>query len=629
MGAGASELYGGVVRSSDRPNFGGTCIMVASYRVTVNAVSFGTPISVGDGTYSYSNATGSVTTVHFPSVTAIVYKNYGICANITGSNGILSENGGSFGTGTTKDRIASGNVPANYTYTTFTTGNPADYRYGMSNNTSTGTGPANYSIDPNDPNPTHRVFNVWDIIGDHTGAANPVAGNLPADVNNGQSGGYMVVINASFRTDTAFLDTVRNLCPNTSYEYSAWFRNICPKCGVDSTNTGPATVGYIPTGPGDTSGVHPNLTFNINGYDYYTSGDMAYTGQWVKKGFTYRTGPSETQMIINIRNNAPGGGGNDWAIDDISVATCTPNLNLNPSTPNVNVCFGDGTSLSAEVRSFFDNYTYWVWERSTDNGVTFTNTAFSGNGTVTPVFDGTQYVHTAPGPSFIGDASTNYNIFRLRVASSAGNLVDPNCSFVAARTVQVFVNNCMDLLATRLTPLYGKLNNKLATLQWTTQHETTGIVFDIERSTDGTHFQKIATVNATGGEGGNASYSFKDMEPVTGATYYRIKLVHNNSFVYSNVVLLDIEHTRFEVKALVNPFDNYVSFTVITPADKEATILLFDSYGRQVLQQKKALLKGLNKIVLPDLGNLSDGNYILRIEAGANIVNKKLVKHSH
>ena len=471
IGNGGTSATGGTIRNTNRPtNFGSTCIMVASYRVTVNAVLFGTIINLGGGAITYRNQPlAAATVISFPVVNAEVYKNYGICANLVGSNGIQSEFGGTFGSGNTKDRAASGKVPANYTYTPFSTGNPADYKYGISNNTSANNG-ANYSVNPSDPVSGNRVFSVWDIAGDHTGAASATAGNLPADVNAGQSGGYMVVINAAYRTDTAFLDTVKSLCPNTYYEYSAWFRNICRMCGSDSVGTSSSAAGYIPTGPGDSSGVHPNLTFNINGYDYYSTGDILYSGQWIKKGFTYLTGPAQTQMIISIRNNAPGGGGNDWAIDDIGVATCTPNLVLNPATPTVNVCYGDGRSLAADVKSYFDNYTEYIWEKSLDSGATWVSTGYSGTGT--PVYNGTEYVYTATGPSFIGDSSTNHNLYRLRVASSASNIADPACSFSDIRTVQVFVHNCMWLLKTDITSISGQLKNSFSTLYWQTVNET-------------------------------------------------------------------------------------------------------------------------------------------------------------
>jgi len=627
LGNGATQTMGGIIKNTDRPVTGGASIIIVSYHVIVNAVSFGSLVSVGGGNVRYANAAGAVTNINFPAVTAVVYKNYGICTNTIGGNGILSENGGTFGSGGTKDRAASGNVPNNYVYTSFTTGNPADYFYGISNNTSASTAVANYSINPNDLTAAHRVFGVWDIIGDHTGASNPLTGNLPADVNSGQSGGYMVVINASYRTDTAFRDTVKNLCANTSYEYSAWFRNICRKCGIDSTGTGSSSGSYVPTGPGDSSGVHPNLTFNINGYDYYTTGDMGYTGQWVKKGFTYRTGPSETQMAINIRNNAPGGGGNDWAIDDIGVATCTPTLDLNPSSPTVNVCFGDGASLSALVKSFFDNYTEYTWEKSADNGVTYTPTGY--NGSATPVFNGTEYVYTAVGPSFIGDSTTNMNIYRLRVASTAANITDPACSFAALRTVQVFVHNCSWLLKTDFVNVYGTVQHNYATVQWSTVNETAGSSYTIEKSTDGVHFTAVGKVKASA-LNGNGNYLFNDPTALNEAAYYRIKVTEETGYKYSKTILLTPNSIDFAVKNLVNPFANTLQFDLVLPGSGDVKATLFDNYGRSVkVYNLPQVNRGVTAIKIPAYNSLSNGVYTLKVEWQQQSISRRVVKMNH
>jgi hypothetical protein len=59
-------------------------------------------------------------------------------------------------------------------------------------------------------------------------------------------------------------------------------RNICSKCGCDVNGVG-ATSGsssYIPTAASDSSGVYPNLTLEVDGMDYYTTGNLLYTGQW-------------------------------------------------------------------------------------------------------------------------------------------------------------------------------------------------------------------------------------------------------------------------------------------------------------------------------------------------------------
>ncbi|HTL09885.1 MAG TPA: T9SS type A sorting domain-containing protein, partial [Chitinophagaceae bacterium] len=624
LGTGATETMGGAVKSSDRPVAGGTFMVTVAYHVIVSAVPFGSLVSVGGGTFTYANSAGTISTINFPIVNAVVYKNSGICLNTIGGNGILSESGGTFGAGNTKDRASSANVPTNYTYIPFSPSAPGDYYYGISNNTSGSTAAANYSIDPNDPVGAHRVFGVWDIIGDHTGAADPLAGNLPADVNNGQTGGYMVVINASYRTDTAFLDTVRNLCPNTYYEYSAWFRNVCRKCGVDSTGAGPSSASYVPTGPGDSSGVHPNLTFNINGYDYYTTGDMPYTGQWVKKGFSYRTGPSETQMIINIRNNAPGGGGNDWAIDDIGVATCTPNLDLNPSTPTVNLCLGNAFSLSAQVKSYFDNYTEYIWEKSIDSGANYTSVGFAGSGT--PVSNGSEYVYTANGPSFLGDSSAHNNIYRLRVASTSSNLSDPNCSFAATRTVKIYVQNCMWLLKADFKTVSGSMSDNVGLLQWTTVNEMEKTNYVVEKSRDGVHYSPIASIKATG-VNGSGTYSFKDPTALTGAAYYRIKLAEDDHFKYSKVILLSPAKLSMDIQNLVNPFSSKLQFDLILPAAGDVRATIFDNYGRAVKTiVERQVNKGITTMTIPSLGELANGIYTLKVEWQQQTISKRLIK---
>ena len=219
------------------------------------------------------------------------------------------ESNGTFGTGSAQNRGTSPNT--NYLYTNFSGSTPNDYYYGIANNTSA-AGSTNQLLAKSN---AARVHGVWDISGDHTGATNTAKGNLPA--SPGTAGGYMLAINASYRTDIAFDFNVSGVCPDTYYEISAWFKNICYKCGCDSLGRFTGSAGYLPTGAGDSSGVKPNIAFAINGVDYYTTGNLRYRGlggtqtgsdtlnEWVQRAFVYKTGPSETSFVMTLRNNAP------------------------------------------------------------------------------------------------------------------------------------------------------------------------------------------------------------------------------------------------------------------------------------------------------------------------------------
>jgi hypothetical protein len=421
----ATATQRGRITYNDKPSFyGSTCIMVATYRVQVTG-GYGSTVSLGGGTISYFPRGLAITSITFPSDDVMIFKNLSICPN-SSSNTITSEFGGTFGSGKPKNRVPSSKISNNYTYNIFGPNTPNDYYYNISNNTSIGG--AGYTTLNTWPIPdaAHRVFGLWDIIGDHTGAVSPLLGNPATDTVNG-TGGYMAVINSSYKPGITFLDTINNLCPNTYYQYSAWFRNICSRCACDSNGKPPSSVGYIPTGPGDSSGVHPNLTFNVNGFDYYTTGDMPYTGQWIRKGFTYLTGPAQTSMIIYVRNNAPGGGGNDWALDDITVASCTPNISLTPNKPDT-LCRGSDDTVRFKVTAFFNNYTEWKLEKSVNGGATWTSPGLDtlGNpaaGSAIPVFNPVSglYEYLVTRYYRLNNIDTTV-IYRLTIASTVANL---------------------------------------------------------------------------------------------------------------------------------------------------------------------------------------------------------------
>ena len=657
MGSGATSSMGGTVSNTSKPNFyGNTCIMVASFRIVVNG-GYGTQINVGNGSITYSASAAA--SINFPAYTIMVFKNYGLCSNSTGTNALINEYGGTFGSGNVKDRVASNKVPSNYTYATFSSstsgGMPADYFYGVSNNTSGGTTTATgyatsntaYLI-PDGSSPSHRIFGVWDIIGDHTGASSPLLGNPPTDDLNGASGGYMVVVNAAYRTDTAFLDTVYNLCPNTYYQYTAWFRNICSHCGCDSNGTGNGSSGYIPTAPGDSSGVYPNLTFNINGYDYYSTGNMKYTGQWVQKGFTYLTGPTQTTMVISIRNNAPGGGGNDWAIDDIGVSSCYPSMLLTPNKPDT-LCQGADDTVRFKVTSYFNNYTEWKLEKSVDNGVTWTTTGVDttgqpASGTATPVYNASsgQYEYLVSRYFRLNpvDALIKY---RITVASTTTNLSNSNCSFITTSPKIVYAVNCNIVLPTSLLSFKGHVNPPAGgssggsagqgggqgVLQWVSTGEVDGTTYTVESSNDGMKFTAAGTIHGQASPGQGASYQWTDPTLLTGARYYRIRISAGTYSTYSTQVMLSDGSITFSIRNLGNPFTDHIAMELASPADGTVRLSLVDMYGRVVKVQRQTLTQGLNNFNIEGLGGLSNGTYVLQITAGDKIFSQKVVKYTN
>ncbi len=398
-------------------------------------------------------------------------------------------------------------VVTGYTKVNIGLNQPVDNNYAIANNTSSNGTTNNAGPYVPTPNP-NRVFNgFWDIIGDHTGALSPTTGNLPPPA--GQPGGYMLVVNAAFTAGEAFRDTIKNVCPDTYYEFSAWVRNICGKCGIDSNSN--AT--YLP-------GVLPNLAYAINDVDYFTTGNIAYDQKWAKRGFIYKTGAGETQFAITIKNNAAGGGGNDWVIDDIKLSTCYPNLTNNPKD-TATACSTTFVSLSDTVSSYFNNYGNYCWEKSSD-GITWANTGVCGTKTPALVNGLWQYVVDT---AFIAVAADSGKYFRLKVGTTNSNLYDPKCSVSNSQKIflKIYSVSCSVLTSKLLTFAGNNLNEK-AILKWSTDNEEGIKEYEIQKSTDGVHFLRLGIISSNKSANGS-SYIFYDPEFNLNLSYYRLKLV--------------------------------------------------------------------------------------------------------
>lgn len=633
----ATAFRRGRVANTHKPSFyGSTCIMVASFRVRVTAAS-GSTISTGGGTMTYKSGAAALVTYTFPSNIVAVYPNYGICSNTIGTNALGTEFNGTFGSGGTRNRGSSANVPAGYTYQVFTTSGPNDYSYGIANNTSTLT---NYTTLNNWPKPdgsmpTHRVFQVWDIIGDHTGAASSSAGNPAADTVVNGNAGYMLVVNAAYRIDSAFQQTITGLCPNTYYEISCWIRNICSKCGCDSNGRGATSSAgppyYIPTAAGDSSGVSPNITFEVNGIDYYTTGNIQYTGEWVKKGFTYLTGPAQTSFTLKYFNNAPGGGGNDWALDDISVSTCSPTMKYTPNT-NPIVCDSNSITLTDTVRSYFSNYIYYKWQRSTDGGATWTDVT-AAFGPITPYWNGSawEYVSSYVVPPAATQPGNDGDRYRLVTSTTLANLANPSCSFTdQGSIVTLKVIECGPVLATRLIYFTGKKYSDHARLEWKTTAEAEPLQYEVQKSADGLNYLSIGVLDGLYNPGASTNtYFFDDPAALTGMDFYRVVMRNfSGNSIISGTWLITAAPETLAFTSLINPFTTGLRFEVQSPRRDAAVAELLDITGKAVSWKQLDLVRGINQVILNTNPQLPPGLYILRVKSGNSIIQRKAVKQS-
>ncbi|QNA45141.1 hypothetical protein [Lacibacter sediminis] len=621
------------IYNTGRPSFyGGTCIIMVTYRVTINTTA-GNTFTIPGGAFRYKTA-NTLSEITLPSIvrrlntmTVMVTDPLPVC-DAVGNNSIVG-NGGNFGSGSTQNlnpAPAAGTVVPGYQWRAFsspTTG-PNDSMFTVANNTSP-TASTNVSLAyPN----SNRLFNVWDIIGDHTNAANPVLGN-PA-TTAGQPGGYMAVVNAAYGINNAVQQTVNGLCPDTYYEFSAWFRNICRRCSCDTSGKGSGSTGFksymAPVVPNtnDSAGVLPNLTFQVDGMDYYTTGNLDYNGQWIKKGFLFKTGAGQNSVNIVIRNNAPGGGGNDWVMDDVSFSTCLPGLAMRPSNNPV-YCQNGQVDMSVVVQSFYSNYQYYRWERSIDNGASWNNAPLSPSPlTFSYTYNSPYYVDTVEYPSFIANPANNGHRFRIRVGTSLTNLSNNSCaSYNTTDVITLGLNATCDVLQAGFKKFNCKLNIRKAELSWEVFGEMANTTFVIERSVDGRQFTEAGRV---AGEL-KQQYNWNDETPTDSKFYYRVKMETITGIKYSPVNTVNSKGNEFELRVLNNPSYEQINLEVVSDNNQQVLLHLMDITGRIVKEEKRFLSTGVNFITVQHPAYLQGRMFLLKVTVQGKSIQKTILKN--
>lgn len=280
---------------------GGTITL--TFPVWVDQLSVGTVSNAVSATASGGNITSSTHSTTVGSVQSVAWTQS--CTALGGSLGSNRfANNGTFGTiasntvGNATAVNSSSQLPAGATTMNYNDGNLADGDYRVSNRAS--------------KLPTARDNNWYWTVGDHT--------SLASNGGKGDPNHLMMVMNASYDPGIFYQETL-TVSQHTTYEFSLWsihannlnFYSPLPmnivlavdRIGVDDDNDG------ITDEPGEEQVIS-------------SSGNIAGTNVpiWRQTGALFNSG-NATQIRFIFRNNGPGGGGNDLAIDDVMLGQCS------------------------------------------------------------------------------------------------------------------------------------------------------------------------------------------------------------------------------------------------------------------------------------------------------------------
>lgn len=171
-------------------------------------------------------------------------------------------------------------------------------------------------------------------------------------------------------------------------------------------------------------------------------------------------------------------------------------------------------------------------------------------------------------------------------------------------------------------------NRQQIIIDWETETETNNKGFDLERSTNGKDYEKIAWIDGNGTTLSPKRYNHKDRNVSVGTTYYyRLKQVDfDESTSYTEVVsaqLKDSKSTKTDINIVPNPAKDNITLVFQEAFSTAISLEIYNTSGKLMIQESIVLNDNLRFPL--DVSQLSKGIYIVKVLGNGESFNQKLI----
>lgn len=302
----------------------------------------------------------------------------------------------------------------------------------------------------------------------------------------------------------------------------------------------------------------------------------------------YRNNYMSDNMVISISALYDSSGYKVYHIDTLNLKLVENDtlrqLTINPTSQVLNKFQHTNLSITAEYDKFFisksfpnDSMTYQI---SDTNIVVFDNFR-------------NQFLTKDTGSCFI---VVNYRTY------------SDTAFIIVSETPQAIT------LPISLTSFSATKNSCNSTqIFWQTGAEYNSLSFNIETSTNGTEFKKIAAVNGAGYSSSTKNYSYSVNNLTEGNHYFRLKQLDNDGkFSYSPTIVVKINCNTNSITLIPNP------------ASTQITILGLDNsmkHNFQIFDNKGSLIKTINGAAtnIINIKDIPNGLYLLKVDNNENL----------
>ena len=384
--------------------------------------------------------------------------------------------------------------------------------------------------------------------------------------------------------------------------------------------TNPQTLSpgtYHSGGSGFPAGVSIVSISNFGG-NVTTVSVSPYTSNRVYFG----TSGGKIVQVNNAKTIASGSAGTDITGSGMSASTVS--------------CIAVGSNDNYLLATFSNYGASHVWMSSTGGGAAGW-TDISGNLPDIPV----RWAMFYPSDNTQAILATEMGIYETTFINGGSTVWVRNSTFPVVRTdmVKLRASDLIVVAATHgrglwsaslpillpasLINFQGHLSNNEILLNWSTASEHNSKSFDIEKSTDGSHFYLVGSQIAAGNSASQKNYSLTDRQ-VSELNYYRLKMVDiDGNFQYSQTILIKDPGARQNVWVLNNPFATVIKLRFAKTAHL-AQCDLINVSGAKVYSKNFAGAPDVT-LDLRDI-HLAPGAYFLRTNVDGQLFIRKLIK---
>ena len=183
-------------------------------------------------------------------------------------------------------------------------------------------------------------------------------------------------------------------------------------------------------------------------------------------------------------------------------------------------------------------------------------------------------------------------------------------------------------LPVKLLSFTAQRNNKDVTLNWQIAEEYNMKGYEVQRADNNGVFKTVQTVSAFN-NGKNQSYTITDKNAFSASAtvQYRLKQIDGDGSVkYSRIVAVKANAIVSDV-TFTNPFNGALRLQLNLATSQKLSIQVFDMQGKPVVNQlNKTYNASTNSIVLDGTAALKPGMYMLKINAGTEQLQYKIIK---